>query len=284
MARKITTGRVGRAVLGSLTTVNNSLQSVVTNANVLLEPNGTGIVQSTRDLQINAQNSLRLADADSSNYVSLRAPATVSSNITYTLPGSGVTANYFLQTDASGNLSWALAAVSVTNQTADTATYYPAITTATSGTLTAVSTSSTKLTFQPSTGTLSSTEMRVTAGTASSTTGTGALVVTGGVGIGGQMTAASIVETSSITLKENIAPIENALESILKLSGVTYDRIDNNEHEAGLIAEWTAKVLPDLVTTDADGNAVGIKYTKLTAYLIESVKTLKQEIEQLKGR
>jgi len=284
MARKITTGRVGRAVLGSLTTVNNSLQSVVTNASVLLEPNGTGIVQSTRDLQINAQNSLRLADGDSSNWVALRSPATVSSNITYTLPASGVTADYFLRTDGSGNLSWALAAVNVTNQTADAATYYPAITTATSGTLTAVSTSSTKLTFVPSTGVLSSTELRATASTASSSTTTGALVVTGGVGIGGQMTAASIVETSSITLKENILPIENALESILKLSGVTYDRIDNNEHEAGLIAEWTAKVLPDLVTSDADGNAVGIKYTKLTAYLIESIKTLKQEIEQLKGR
>jgi hypothetical protein len=43
-------------------------------------------------------------------------------------------------------------------------------------------------------------------------------------------------------------------------------------------------VLPDLVTKDADGKAVGIKYTKLTAYLIEAVKSLKQEIEQLKGR
>jgi hypothetical protein len=200
------------------------------------------------------------------------------------LPGSGVTADYFLRTDGSGNLSWALAAVSVTNQTADAATYYPAITTATTGNVTGVAVSSTKLTYQPSTGRLSSTELRATASTASSSTTTGALVVTGGVGIGGTMTAASIVETSSITLKENILPIENALESILKLSGVTYDRIDNNEHEAGLIAEWTETVLPDLVTRDADGAVVGIKYTKLTAYLIESIKTLKQEIDLLKGR
>lgn len=283
MARKITTGRVGRAVLGNLTTVNNSLQSVVANANVLLEPNGTGIVQSTRDLQVNAQNSLRLADADSSNFVALRAPATVATNITYTFPGSGIAADHFLRTDINGNLSWALAAVSVTNQTADPAIYYPTITTATSGTLTAVSTSSTRLSFVPSTGVLSSTEMRATAGTVSNSTTTGALVVTGGVGIGGQMTAASIVETSSIVLKQNIVPIENALDSILRLSGVTYDRIDTNEHEAGLIAEWTATVLPDLVTKDADGNAVGIKYTKLTAYLIEAVKSLKQQIDELKS-
>jgi len=104
------------------------------------------------------------------------------------------------------------------------------------------------------------------------------------VGIGGQMTAASIVETSSITLKENVTPIENALESVMKLSGVTYDRRDTQVHEAGLIAEWVDEVLPDLVTKDADGNAVGIKYSKLSAYLIECVKSLKQEIDALKGR
>ena len=284
MARKITTGRVGRAVLGSLTTVNNSLQSVVTNASVLLEPTGTGIVHSTRDLQINAQNSLRLADGDSSNWIALRSPATVSSNVTLTFPSTAGTNTQMLQTNGSGTLSWAAPFVTVSNQTADAATYYPAITTATSGTVSTVSTSSTKLTYVPSSGTLSSTEMRVTASTVSNATTTGALVVTGGVGIGGQMTATSIVETSSITLKENITPIENALESILKLSGVTYDRIDTQEHEAGLIAEWTETVLPDLVTRDADGSVVGIKYTKLTAYLIESIKTLKQEIDALKGR
>jgi hypothetical protein len=246
-------------------------------------------VQSTRDLQINAQNSLRLADSDSSNWVALRGPATVSSNITYTLPGSGVTADYFLRTDGSGNLSWALAAVSVTNQTADAATYYPAITTATTGNVTSVAVSSTKLTYQPSTGRLSSTELRATANTASSSTTTGALVVTGGVGIAGAtfcnaLTATSITETSSIVFKENVAPIENALNSILKLNGVTYNRIDTQEHEAGLIAEWVNEVIPELVTKDADGNAVGIKYSKLSAYLIECIKSLKQEIDSLKGR
>lgn len=282
MSRKITTGRVGRAVLGNLTTVNNSLQSVVANANVLLEPNGTGIVQSTGALQINAQNTLRLADADSSNFVALRAPATVSTNVTYTFPAAAVL-NTVLRTDASGVLSWVAPFVAIANQAADTAIYYPAITTATSGTASTVSVSSTKLTYQPSTGRLSSTEMRVTANTASTTVTTGALVVTGGVGIGGQMTATSIVETSSIALKENILPINNALDSVLKLTGVTYDRIDTNEHEAGLIAEWTATVLPDLVTTDINGNAVGIKYSKLTAYLIEAVKSLKFELDEIKG-
>jgi len=98
------------------------------------------------------------------------------------------------------------------------------------------------------------------------------------------MTAASIVETSSITLKENILPIENALENILKLSGVTYDRIDTKENESGLIAEWVNEVLPSLVTKDSSGKVVGVKYTKMIAYLIESIKSLKDEIDDIKGK
>jgi hypothetical protein len=244
-------------------------------------------VQSTKDLQINAQNSLRLADGDSSNWVALRSPATVSSNTTYTLPGTA-TNGYFLQTDGSGTLSWQLAAVSVTNQTADTATYYPAITTATSGTLTAVSTSSTKLTFVPSTGLLTATAFsgNLTASTVTisggSINGTTVGGTTAAAGTFTTMTATSIVETSSIVYKENVSPIENALESVMQLVGVTYDRKDGTKKsEAGLIAEQVAPIIPNVVTYK-DGKPEGINYTKLSAYLIEAVKSLKNEIDMLK--
>jgi hypothetical protein len=119
-------------------------------------------------------------------------------------------------------------------------------------------------------------------GVASSTTATGTLVVTGGVGVSGQLTAATIVETSSIAFKENVNPIENALDLILQLVGVTYDRKDHDRHEAGLIAEDVYKIVPNLVSLDENGNPYGIQYTKITAYLIESIKSLKQEINELK--
>jgi hypothetical protein len=279
MARRLSNGIQGKNVLGSIVAVNNSLRSVVDNANVILQPNGTGISVSVTDLQINSANSLRLADSDSSNHIALRAPGAVAANVTLTFPNTAGSSDQVLRTDGSGNLTWVAPFISVANQLADSATYYPTLTTATSGTVSTVNTSSTKLSYQPSSGRLT-----LSGGQASSSTSTGTLVVTGGVGIGGQMTAVSIVETSSITLKENITPIQNALESILQLRGVTYDRIDNNEHESGLIAEWTEEILLELVTRDADGNVVGIKYTKLTAYLIEAVKTLKQEFDELKNK
>jgi hypothetical protein len=58
-------------------------------------------------LLLKTQSSLIFADADSTNTVSLRAPATVGSNLTLTLPAS-VTASGVLSTDGSGNLSAAL--------------------------------------------------------------------------------------------------------------------------------------------------------------------------------
>jgi hypothetical protein len=99
------------------------------------------------------------------------------------------------------------------------------------------------------------------------------------------LTAANIVETSSITLKENINPISNGLDTILSLTGVTYDRKDNSrKNEAGLIAEDVYKILPNLVTLNKDGNPEGINYTKLTAYLVEAVKDLKNELDSLKEK
>ena len=293
MARRISTGITGRNILGSIVAVDNSLRSVVTDENIVLQPSGTGINISTTDFQIDAESSLRLADSDSSNYVSLKAPATVTSNITYTLPGSGVSADYFLKTDANGILSWSLAAVNVSNQTTDTATYYPTITTATSGTLTEVSTSNTKLSFVPSTGTLTTTA--ISTGTltitGAGTTTIGNVDINGGsidgtiigaataaAGTFTTMTATTIVETSSIALKENVNPITGALDTILKLAGVTYDRKDgSSKNEAGLIKEEVEKILPNLVKDD------GIHYTKLTAYLIEAVKELTAEVNTLKG-
>ena len=58
------------------------------------------------NVQIDAQKALRFADSDSSHYVAFKAPATVSSSVTWTLPSADGSANYVLATDGSGNLSW----------------------------------------------------------------------------------------------------------------------------------------------------------------------------------
>jgi hypothetical protein len=100
----------------------------------------------------------------------------------------------------------------------------------------------------------------------------------------GGVTVNSLTETSSIAVKENIDPITGALSIVDKLKGYVYDRTDTGrQREAGLIAEEVEKVLPNVVSKNADGEAEGIQYTKIIAYLVESIKELKTEIDNLKG-
>jgi hypothetical protein len=61
----------------------------------------------TGNVTINAQGDLRFADSDSSNWVAFQAPATVASNVTWTLPSTDGTSGQVLSTNGSGTLSWA---------------------------------------------------------------------------------------------------------------------------------------------------------------------------------
>ena len=58
------------------------------------------------NVTLNAQGDLRLADSDSSNWVAFQAPATVASNVTWTLPSTDGTNGDALTTNGSGTLSW----------------------------------------------------------------------------------------------------------------------------------------------------------------------------------
>jgi hypothetical protein len=60
-------------------------------------------------LQLGASTPLRFADSDSSNYVSFQAPATITSNVAWTLPATDGGSGQFLSTNGSGTLSWATA-------------------------------------------------------------------------------------------------------------------------------------------------------------------------------
>ena len=100
--------------LGTLkcdTIENDSSQSVTVATLANLDTNKANLSGATftGDVTLNAQQELRLADSDSSNYVALKAPATVSSNVTLTLPTTDGNADEFLQTNGSGALTWAAA-------------------------------------------------------------------------------------------------------------------------------------------------------------------------------
>ena len=88
----------------------------------------------------------------------------------------------------------------------------------------------------------------------------------------------------------NIVNIDNSLDKVSKLNGVYYnwtkEALEKNKHledvkEVGVVAQDVEAVLPELVATREDGSKA-VRYERLCAVLIESVKELKKEIEELK--
>jgi len=159
MARRISTGIVGGRVLGNFSAFNNTFGTVEEDQDIVLNPNGFGIVKTNSSLQVENENSVRFADSDSSNFVEFKAPANLSNNLSLTLPSS-TSEGTVLTSDGSGNLSFSDAELSVTNQTADNTINYPLFTTATNGTISTVNTSDTKLSYQPSSGRLEANQVK----------------------------------------------------------------------------------------------------------------------------
>lgn len=148
--RKITTGQVGHTLLGDLVVSNTTLETIKSTDSLTLSADKVSV---TSNLDINNGNYLNLK-GDSGGEVRLIADDSFSSTLNFTLPTSDGTAGFVLRTDGNGNLSWVDVSFEVSNVVADTSTYYPIITTTTSGSITNVNTSSSKLSYTPSSGTL----------------------------------------------------------------------------------------------------------------------------------
>jgi hypothetical protein len=198
----------------------------------------------------------------------LNLGGTVSAN------GSTGTAGYVLTSGGSGNVYWVAAAAGVSGS--NTQIQYN-----NSGTLGA----SSGLTFNNTTNAVS---------------------ISGGLGVGtaASSTAGEIRATNNITayyssdarLKENVRPISNALEDLLKLRGVRFDWTDDfiqknggedgyfiRKQDVGIIAQELEAVLPELVIDREDGFKA-VKYDRIVALLIEAVKELKAEVDLLKQK
>lgn len=108
-------------------------------------------------------------------------------------------------------------------------------------------------------------------------------------GPSGQGRANAWVTYSSREYKDNIKTLENPLDTIDRLRGVTFDwRAQNADgshtHDIGFIAEEIADVLPQLVTRTEDGKATGLDYGRVVPVAVEAIKAQRKEIADLKAR
>ena len=146
-----------------------------------------------------------------------------------------------------GNISGVTLSFLASDDTTTNSTFFPTFQTASTGNA-AVKISYSKLTFNPSTGLLTSTDYN---------------------------------SSSDITLKENFVPITNPLDIIDQLNGFGFNWKDSKEKSYGLSAQDVEKVLPEIVKNRPDGTK-GINYLNIIAFLVEAVKDLKQELQELK--
>ena len=86
-------------------------------------------------------------------------------------------------------------------------------------------------------------------------------------------------------LKENIKPIESALDKVSKLQGVTFNwkekGITNLKQDVGFIAQDVQKVVPELVRENENG-MLSMRHQGIAPILLEAIKELKAEVEELK--
>jgi hypothetical protein len=95
------------------------------------------------------------------------------------------------------------------------------------------------------------------------------------------VTAADINSTSDINLKTNIQTVENALDTVSQLRGVSFDWKENGKGSYGVIAQELEEILPELVK---NGDVKSVNYNGIVGVLIEAIKDLKREIEELKNQ
>ena len=137
--------------------------------------------------------------------------------------------------------------ITITDEITANVTYYPILSVGTSSGNSA-NVSSTKLTFNPSSGLLTSTDFN---------------------------------SSSDMTLKQDITLINKPLDIISQLTGFGFTWKDSKQKAYGLSAQEVEKVIPEIVKDRPDGTK-GINYMNLTAFLIEAIKDLKQEVTELK--
>ena len=94
-----------------------------------------------------------------------------------------------------------------------------------------------------------------------------------------------VIAYSDARVKDNVVTIENALDKVTQLRGVSYIRndVEDKTTKIGVIAQEVLEVLPEVVQQDDEGK-YSVAYGNMVGLLIESIKELKAEVDELKSR
>lgn len=162
------------------------------------------------------------------------------------------TAGQALKVNSSGTgLEWGSVggAINVANEiTTNSSGYYILFTNAASGNITSTNVATSKLYFNPSTGTVSATNFN---------------------------------SLSDLQEKENVETLKNAVEMLANIRGVRFTWKETGAPSLGVIAQELLLVAPELVTRNEQGVHT-VNYAGLNAILIEAMKDLHTQVQLLR--
>jgi hypothetical protein len=100
------------------------------------------------------------------------------------------------------------------------------------------------------------------------------------------MFAQNFVPTSDRRIKENFEPLENSLDKVKGLQGVSYNRTEDitKRREIGFVAQDVQEVAPEFVYYHEDTDTYGISYDKMTALITEALKEEDQKVTALEAK
>jgi hypothetical protein len=115
---------------------------------------------------------------------------------------------------------------------------------------------------------------------ANSLTVNGNASISGNLNVTGIVTALDFDSASDINLKTNIKSVENSLEKVIKLNGVTFTWKQSQQDSIGVIAQEVEEIFPELVKENEHHKSVN--YNGLIGVLIEAIKEQQKQIDELK--
>ena len=163
------------------------------------------------------------------------------------------TAGQALKVNSTGDgLEWGSVggAINVANEiTVNSSNYYILFTNVASGNITSTNVATSKLYFNPNSGTVSATNFN---------------------------------SLSDLSEKENVETLKNAVEMLANIRGVRFTWKETGAPSLGVIAQELLQVAPELVTRNEQGVHT-VNYSGLHAILIEAMKDMHSELNLLRA-
>lgn len=245
----------GPVQIGSATSTGTASQPLQVTGGAYISTNlGIGVTNPSQPLDVNGNVRFRSGLYDNNNNVGA--------------------ANSVLTSNGSGGFSWqpvttsgAITGVNVSQD--DTGIRYPLLASGANTSTTAQYVDATALVYNTNTNCLG----------IGSLTPTSKLDIIGDIKVTGIITAGDFNSTSDRKLKTNIKPIENPIEKILQINGVSFNWKETGKATMGVIAQEVEQILPELVS-DTDPKTVN--YNGLIGLLIECIKEQQKQIDELK--